>query len=190
MGYSQQWHQKWRHWEVHRKENLCILNDSGNPASATDLSICTPVPALRCTLTREVIPVSGYSQRLIKRNLQSHVWTKSQAKSFRIKTPSPPLFDTSSLLQKVASVWRSQSPKSVILGSMKSVGICPGQENPQRKWGHRHSCHSGKLKHRLYNYLTRKKRIMDKICLNYQHQHPNQARVEQWGEYLVNYQPT
>ena len=55
--------------------------------------------------------------------------------------------------------------------------------------GQRHACPSDELRHSTDDYLTRKKRIMDKTYLNSQHQHPNQARVEQseediWQKYL------
>ena len=48
---------------------------------------------------------------------------------------------------------------------------------------------SDELRHSTDDYLTRKKRIMDKTYLNSQHQHPNQTRVEQseediWQKYL------
>ena len=48
----------------------------------------------------------------------------------------------------------------------------------------RKSTGTGELRHRTDDYLTRKQRIMDKTCLNSQHQNPNRARVQQSEEYI------
>ena len=81
----------------------------------------SPCLLLLETRTKVVIPVTRCSQRLTGSNLQSCAWTRSQVISSMIKTPSPHLSGTSSMLQKTASQGQPQFQKSPTLGLTRNA---------------------------------------------------------------------